>query len=128
MSTNHNLLQSASPANPTTPLDYVVFAVGELEYGVELSKVQYWACDAEIVASADANGFFKGSINVQGTEVPVIDLRNLLAPHEPAGDGTRNLLVLRLADTMVGVLVDSIPDRMLVHAEHVRPLAHLAPA
>lgn len=55
--------------------EYLTFALGEEEYGVEILKVQEIRGYDTVTRLPDAPEYIKGVINLRGTIVPVIDMR-----------------------------------------------------
>ncbi len=124
MSTNKIESMIGNGSSPD-PLEYRVFRVGDEEYGIESNKVQNLYADHQITLVADAPAFIKGSVSLDGVDVPVVDLRVLLNLQGSAADSAGNIMVLRLAGGMVGILVDSVLDPLDVGARQVTPLQQL---
>ncbi len=121
MNTNTNQSSAVSGCG-SDPVDYCVFKMGDDEYGIESSKVQILYTDQKIIPIADAPAFIKGSINLNGVEVLVVDLRVLLNLDGAGELGGNQIMILRIADKMVGVLIDHMPSTVAATAQQVRPL------
>ncbi|WP_240125320.1 chemotaxis protein CheW [Thermomonas alba] len=103
--------------------EYLTFALGREEYGVDILKVQeIRGYDTDSVTRLpDAPDYIKGVINLRGTIVPVIDMR--VKFHLDAKvDATTVMIVLNVADRVVGMVVDSVSDVVQLSAEQIRPM------
>ncbi|MFN7967492.1 MAG: chemotaxis protein CheW [Acidobacteriota bacterium] len=91
------------------------FSVGELLFGVDVTRVQEVLRHQELTVVPLAPGAVGGLINLRGQIVTAIELRRLLdLPPRQDGEGTLTV-VLRTPDGPVSLLVDSIGD--VVQAE-----------
>ncbi|PFU23064.1 chemotaxis protein CheW, partial [Bacillus cereus] len=67
----------------------------------------------------DAPDYIKGVINLRGTIVPVIDMR-VKFRLEAKVDALTVMIVLNVADRVVGMVVDSVSDVVQLTAEQIR--------
>lgn len=109
------------PAGREALREILVFALGGEEYGVDILKVQEIRGYDKVTAIPGAPGFLKGIVNLRGVIVPVIDLRVKFGLADPTYDSTTVMIVLRVAQRVVGVVVDAVSDVIGLAAAEVKP-------
>ena len=99
--------------------EFLTFVLGEEEYGVDILKVQEIRGYDTVTRIPEAPEFLKGVVNLRGTIVPVIDLR--LKFHLPRADydAFTVMIVLNLAERVVGVVVDRVSDVMALGSDQI---------
>ncbi|MBD8524708.1 chemotaxis protein CheW [Pseudomarimonas arenosa] len=108
--------------------EYLTFALGTQQYGVDILKVQEIRGYDDVTAIPNTPNFLKGVINLRGTIVPVLDLRLKFNLGEAHYDGFTVMIILNLAGRIVGVVVDSVSDVVNLAAEQVRAAPSLGSA
>lgn len=116
----------ASRANPITGAgsgtqQYLSFRVDAEEYGVDLLTVQEIRAFSAITALPGSPRHVKGVINLRGAIVPVIGLRERFGLETVDYDRYTVIVVLHVADRVVGVLVDAVCDVLTLEASDVAP-------
>lgn len=101
--------------------EFLSFALGEEQYGVDILKVQEIRGYDAVTRVPDAPDYIKGVINLRGTIVPVIDLRLKLRLKEARYDAFTVMIVLNVEDRVVGIVVDSVSDVIPLNGEQIRP-------
>lgn len=96
--------------------EFLTFTLGSEEYGVEILKVQEIRGYDSVTRLPGAPEFIKGAINLRGTIVPVVDMRLKFELPQVTYDDTTVMIVLSVADRVVGVVVDSVSD--VIRLEH----------
>ncbi|MDQ3205186.1 MAG: chemotaxis protein CheW [Pseudomonadota bacterium] len=105
--------------------EYLTFALGEEEYGVEILKVQEIRGYDSVTRLPDAPDYIKGVINLRGTIVPVIDMRLKFRLAKAEYNALTVMIVLNVADRVVGMVVDSVSDVVRLEPEQVRTVPEL---
>ncbi|CAA9314475.1 MAG: Positive regulator of CheA protein activity (CheW) [uncultured Lysobacter sp.] len=108
--------------------EFLTFTLGSEEYGVEILKVQEIRGYDSVTRLPGAPDFIKGAINLRGTIVPVVDMRLKFELPQVTYDDTTVMIVLNVADRIVGVVVDSVSDVIALNASQVRPTPDLGGA
>lgn len=108
--------------------EYLTFALGDEEYGVDILKVQEIRGYDTVTRLPEAPAFIKGVINLRGTIVPVVDMRIKFNLARVAYDDTTVMVVLNVADRVVGVVVDAVSDVLSLGPEQTRPTPELGSA
>ena len=112
---------SAEPAD-----EYLTFALGEEEYGVEILKVQEIRGYDTVTRLPDAPDYIKGVINLRGTIVPVIDMRLKFRLARVEYNALTVMIVLNIANRVVGMVVDSVSDVVRLSGEQIRAVPEIA--
>ena len=104
--------------------EFLTFALADEEYGVEILKVQEIRGYDTVTRLPEAPDYIKGVINLRGTIVPVIDMRlkfHLVAEYT----ALTVMIVLNVADRVVGMVVDSVSDVVRLGGEQIRAVPEL---
>lgn len=100
---------------------YLSFRLGREEYGIEILKVQeirgYEAPTRMVNAPAEVLGV----LNLRGVIVPIVDLRIKFGLAEPVYDNQTVTIVLNLAHSVVGMVVDAVSDVVALKAGDIKP-------
>jgi purine-binding chemotaxis protein CheW len=108
--------------------EYLTFALGQEEYGVDILKVQEIRGYDTVTRLPDAPDYIKGVINLRGTIVPVIDMRLKFRLERAEYNALTVMIVLNVADRVVGMVVDSVSDVIQLEAEQIRPVPDIGAA
>jgi purine-binding chemotaxis protein CheW len=101
--------------------EYLTFRLGAEEYGIDILKVQEIRGYDTVTRIANAPEFIKGVINLRGVIAPIIDLRLKFQLGEAKYDSFTVVIILNVANRVVGAVVDSVSDVLELNAEQVRP-------
>ena len=100
-------------------LQVVAFKLRNEEYGVSILNVQEIRNLTDITRVPFAQDFIKGVINLRGSVLPVIDLKQRLGLEEtPYTDDTR-IVTVTVDDLHVGMLVDAVPEVLTLTAKPI---------
>lgn len=113
--------QSALPANAAVAGEFLTFTLGKEEYGVDILKVQEIRGYDTVTRLPDAPEYIKGVINLRGTIVPIIDMR-VKFRLEAKVDALTVMIVLNVADRVVGMVVDSVSDVVQLTSDQIRSM------
>jgi purine-binding chemotaxis protein CheW len=101
---------------------FVIFRLGEQEYGLPISAVDEIARLPEQIARLPkAPTFVDGVMNLRGTVVPVVDLRRRFEIDSKDLGSSQRILVVALSGAKTGFIVDSVSAVMRVMADAIRP-------
>jgi purine-binding chemotaxis protein CheW len=101
--------------------EFLTFRLGEEEYAVDILKVQEIRGYGGVTRIARAPSFIKGVINLRGTIIPIVDLRDRFGVGELTYDEFTIVIILNLEDRVVGIVVDSVSDVSRLTAQDIRP-------
>jgi len=108
--------------------EFLTFTLGDEEYGVEILKVQEIRGYDTVTSIAHAPEFIKGVINLRGLIVPIVDMRIKFALGKVEYNEFTVVIILNIANRVVGIVVDSVSDVITLGAEQVRPAPQLGAA
>ena len=120
MQANMQELQNAR-AGPLSSGEYLSFTLGREEYGIEILKVQEIRGYEEPTQLANAPAFIKSVVNLRGNIVPILDMRIKFNLESAEYNQFTVVIILNVADRVVGMVVDSVSDVIQLASEQVRP-------
>ena len=124
---NLSLDRSATRTSPPPEMngviggEFLTFRIGNEEYGIDILRVQEIRSYEAPTRIANAPEFIKGVVNLRGVIVPIVDLRIKFALGDPAYDVFTVVIVLNVANRVVGVVVDSVSDVLELAQQNIRP-------
>ncbi|WP_017429035.1 chemotaxis protein CheW [Vreelandella jeotgali] len=116
--TNNDAVQAASEAENR---EFLVFSLGEEEYAIDILKVQEIRGYENVTRIANAPDFIKGVTNLRGVIVPIVDLRIKFNLDSVEYGGQTVVIVVNVADRIVGIVVDGVSDVMTLTPEQIKP-------
>jgi purine-binding chemotaxis protein CheW len=105
--------------------EFLTFTLGAEEYGVDILKVQEIRGYGTVTRIPDAPDFVKGVINLRGTIVPVVDMRLKFKLGKSEYNSFTVMIILNIANRVVGMVVDSVSDVVALTADQIRPAPEL---
>ncbi len=108
--------------------EYLAFRLGEEEYGIDILKVQEIRGYENVTRIANAPAFIKGVINLRGIIVPIVDMRIKFNLGEPTYDQFTVVIILSIANRVMGMVVDSVSDVTTLQPEQIRPAPQMGTA
>jgi purine-binding chemotaxis protein CheW len=101
--------------------EYLTFTLGQEEYGIDILKVQEIRGYDAVTKIANTPEFIKGVINLRGTIVPIIDMRIKFKLGNVAYDQFTVVIILNIANRVVGMVVDGVSDVIALPSEQIKP-------
>ncbi|MDR7343768.1 purine-binding chemotaxis protein CheW [Pantoea alhagi] len=101
--------------------EYLVFTLGNEEYGIEILKVQEIRGCERVTRLANTPEFITGVTNLRGVIVPIVDLRIKFDLAGVEINEKTVVIVLSLAQRVVGIVVDGVSDVLSLDAEEIKP-------
>jgi purine-binding chemotaxis protein CheW len=89
---------------------YLTFRVDDGDYGVGISYVTEILEMQDYTPIPHTPGYIKGITNLRGTIAPVIDMRLRFGHEETPYTSRTCIIVLSLADTRIGFIVDEVQE------------------
>lgn len=100
---------------------YVTFILGGEVYGIPILKLNEIIAYQSLTIIPNVPSFIKGVLNLRGTVVPVIDLRERFRMEAKDYDQFTVIMILDVFGRILGLVVDSVSDVVTFHAEDIRP-------
>ncbi|EFA5245345.1 chemotaxis protein CheW [Escherichia coli] len=106
--------------------EFLVFTLGDEEYGIDILKVQEIRGYDQVIRIANTPAFIKGVTNLRGVIVPIVDLRIKFSQVDVDYNDNTVVIVLNLGQRVVGIVVDGVSDVLSLTAEQIRPAPEFA--
>ncbi len=104
---------------------YLTFILGGEEYGIDILRVQEIKGWDDVTTIPNTPEYIKGVINLRGTIVPIIDLREKFSLGNKKYGPTTVVIVLKVesesGDRIVGVVVDAVSDVYSIGLSDLKP-------
>ena len=98
----------------------MAFTLGHEEYGIDILRVQEIRSYDTVTHIANTPDFIKGVINLRGIIVPIVDLRIKFQLGNIEYNQFTLVIILNVADRVVGIVVDGVSDVIMLGGEDVR--------
>ena len=116
----------AKMAGETVGQEFLIFTLGDEEYGIDILKVQEIRGYDQVTRIANTPAFIKGVTNLRGVIVPIIDLRVKFAQKNVIYNENTVVIVLNFENRVVGIVVDGVSDVLSLSQEQIRPAPEFA--
>lgn len=94
---------------------YVIFSLGEEEYGLNISYAQeIIRVPEQITKLPNMPAFIDGVFNLRGKVIPVIDLKKRFDFAQTERNADNRLLVIDLGNMLLGTIVDDVSEVLMV--------------
>jgi purine-binding chemotaxis protein CheW len=101
--------------------ELLTFTLGSEEYGIDILKVQEIRGYEVVTTIANTPEFIKGVINLRGIIVPIMDMRIKFNLGKAGYDESTVVIILNIANRVVGMVVDGVSDVITLKAEQIKP-------
>ncbi|NLV35175.1 MAG: chemotaxis protein CheW [Clostridiaceae bacterium] len=106
---------------------YLVFKIGEEEYGIDIRKITtIIEKDMEIARVPKLPTFLKGVINLRGEIIPVMSMRLKLGLSEDSYGPDTRIIIISLDEVSAGLIVDSVAEVIEFNDESIESIANIA--
>ena len=115
------LMELIESGNAEGVKECLSFRLGGEEYGIDILAVREIRAYEKPTRIANAPAFILGVINLRGVIVPIVDLRVKFGVAEAKFDGNTVVIILNVANRVLGIVVDSVSDVLPLKHEEIRP-------
>lgn len=98
---------------------YVVFKLGNEEYGIDIQKVQIIERIQNITRVPKSPFFIKGVINLRGEIIPVMSLRSKFDLEEDEYVDETRIIIVEIDDNKIGMIVDQVKEVIQISTEAI---------
>lgn len=102
---------------------FVVFRLGEEEYGADIIKVTVIERMLNIARVPATPAYIKGVINLRGDIIPVMDLRARFGFPEKAEDEDTRIIIFDINKIVFGAIVDSVSEVLQLEESKIESAA-----
>ncbi len=110
-----------NPQSDGSAREFLAFTLGGEEYGIDILKVQEIRGYEAVTRIANTPDFIKGVINLRGVIVPIVDMRIKFQLSTVEYDHQTVVIILNVAQRVVGMVVDGVSDVLTLTAAQIKP-------
>jgi purine-binding chemotaxis protein CheW len=100
---------------------YLTFRIGPEDFAIAIAAVVEIVGIQPVTEVPDMPDFVRGVINLRGRVIPAIDVRKRFEMDEREYDARTCIVVVDLAGTAVGLIVDTVSEVLSIPSEAVTP-------
>lgn len=103
-------------------IQFIVFHVGDEEFGVPIESVQEIVWRGPITPIPDSPEFVEGLVNVRGEIVATINMRaRFFLPSEEEKVEEKHIVITKQQESLFGLLVDEVTEVLRIPETEVKP-------
>jgi purine-binding chemotaxis protein CheW len=106
--------------NAATPTQFVSFAIGDDQYGVDIMAVREIKGWAEITHLPKQPEYVRGVLNLRGAIVPIVDLRCRFGQGLTETTPLHIVIIVQIGGRQVGLIGDRVLDIVSVEAGQIQ--------
>lgn len=129
MSTNLAGRVDASSKGHQADSEFLTFLLSDEEFGVDILSVQEIRVWTPVTELPNTPSYLKGVINLRGTIVPIVDLRERFGGEPQDYSDTTVTIILRIesaaGDAVAGIVVDAVSDVYKFGTDQIRSSPNL---
>jgi len=104
----------------------VCFSMNEIEFGVDIHRVQEIKRIMAITSVPDCPPYARGIINLRGQVIPIIELRTRMGYPEAEHDRQTRIVVLDNGGQLTGIIVDNVTKVLRIDGSQIVDTPELA--
>jgi len=108
--------------------EYLAFRLGAEQYALDILQAQEIRGYDSVTRIANAPDFIKGVVNLRGVIVPIVDMRVKFNLDTPAYDQFTVVIILNVANRIIGMVVDGVSDVITLTPEQIKPAPEMGTA
>jgi purine-binding chemotaxis protein CheW len=110
----------------TAPSQFISFAIGQDQYGVDIMAVREIKGWSEITHLPKQPDYVRGVLNLRGVIVPIIDLRCRFGQGLTEATPLHIVIIVQIGSRAVGLLADRVLDIVSLDASQIQPVPRIA--
>lgn len=99
-----------SDTKANSDCEFVVFRVGEQEFGIDIQSVHEIRGWTPATVLPHAPAYVRGVINLRGAVLPILDLGERLGLGHTSANERNVIIVVQISNQTIGLLVDAVSD------------------
>jgi len=112
----------AAEAANTDLSEFISFAIGDDQYGVNIMAVREIKEWANVTPLPDQPDCVRGVVNLRGAIVPILDLRCRFGQGVTDATPTHIMLIVQIAGRPIGLLADRVLDIVSFEKSQIQPV------
>src|SRR5215510_10759059 len=118
----------SAAATATVSTQFISFAIGQDQYGVDIMAVREIKGWSEITHLPKQPEYVRGVLNLRGVIVPIIDLRCRFGQGVTEATPLHIVIIVQVGSRPVGLLADRVLDIVSFEPAQVQPVPRIAQA
>ena len=118
--------QSAGTERNSGPVQFISFAIGEDQYGVDIMAVREIKGWSDITHLPNQPEYVRGVLNLRGVIVPIVDLRCRFGQGITEARPTHIVIIVQIGNRPVGLLADRVLDIVSFDTAKVQPVPRIS--
>ena len=110
----------------TVPTQFISFAIGQDQYGVDIMAVREIKGWSEITHLPKQPEYVRGVLNLRGVIVPIVDLRCRFGQGLTEATALHIVIIVQIGSRQVGLLADRVLDIVSLDASQIQPVPRIA--
>ena len=119
---------AGSERNSAEVVQFISFAIGDDQYGVDIMAVREIKGWSEITHLPNQPEYVRGVLNLRGVIVPIIDLRCRFGQGLTEAASTHIVIIVQIGSRPVGLLADRVLDIVSFDSTKVQSVPRIAQA
>ncbi len=119
---------AADARSAEVPTEFISFAIGDDQYGVDIMAVREIKGWSEITHLPKQPEYVRGVLNLRGVIVPIIDLRCRFGQGLTEATPLHIVIIVQIGSRQVGLLADRVLDIVSFEPTQVQPVPRIAQA
>jgi purine-binding chemotaxis protein CheW len=115
-------------ANVSGQTQFISFAIGSDQYGVDIMAVREIKGWSEITHLPKQPDYVRGVLNLRGVMVPIVDLRCRFGQGMTEATPMHVVIIVQVGARQVGLLADRVLDIVSIDPSRVQPVPRVAQA
>ncbi len=118
--------KSGSKADLASSVQFVSFAIGDDQYGVDIMAVREIKGWSDITHLPKQPEYVRGVLNLRGVIVPIVDLRCRFGQGLTEAATLHVVIIVQIANRQVGLLADRVLDIVSFEPSQMQPVPKVA--
>jgi len=121
-SAEFSLANNATAETGTSSSQFISFAIGDDQYGVDIMAVREikgWTAITHLPRQPE---YVRGVLNLRGVIVPIIDLRCRFSQGMTEATPLHIVIIVQIGSKLVGLLADRVLDIVSLDATQIQPV------
>lgn len=106
---------------PGEELQFVVFKLGDEEYGIPITQVKEIIRLTTPTKIPKSPAFIEGVINLRGEIMPIVDLKKRFELELSEYDSDARIIVVEISDHICGITVDAVSEVLRISTSSIEP-------
>ena len=120
---NPNMLNAGAVAHDAaTQIQFISFAIGDDQYGVDIMAVREIKGWSDITHLPKQPEYVRGVLNLRGAIVPIVDLRCRFGEGLTETTPLHIVIIVQIGGRQVGLIGDRVLDIVSVEAARIQPV------